>query len=115
MAERAKLADRRCVPCKKGTPALTPREYEALLAELDDWSVIEGRYLARELRFKDFAEALAFVNDVGAVAEAEGHHPDIHLGWGRVKIDLWTHTIDGLSQADFVLAAKIDRILRSSP
>ena len=110
VSEEAKLADRRCVPCNKGTPALTQAEYEPLLSEVEDWEVIPGHRLARDFRFKDFAQALAFVNRVGELAEAEGHHPDIRLAWGRVGIELWTHAIDGLSEADFVLAAKIDRV-----
>jgi 4a-hydroxytetrahydrobiopterin dehydratase len=104
------LADRHCVPCKKGTPALTKAQCGPLLSELQDWTVVSGHHLARELRFEDFAQALAFVNRVGEIAETEGHHPDIRLGWGRVGIEVWTHSIDGLSEADFVLAAKIDRI-----
>lgn len=110
VSEEAKLADRRCAPCNKGTPALTQAEYEPLLSELEDWEVISGDRLARDFRFKDFAQALAFVNRVGELAEAEGHHPDVRLAWGRVGIELWTHAIDGLSEADFVLAAKIDRV-----
>jgi 4a-hydroxytetrahydrobiopterin dehydratase len=83
-----------------------------LLSQLDDWRVVGGHHLARDLRFTDFAQALAFVNRVGELSEAEGHHPDIHLGWGRVGLEIWTHSIGGLSESDFVLAAKIDRIPR---
>ena len=112
MSEEGKLAGRHCVPCKKGTPSLTKPQYEPLLSQLDDWRVVGGHHLSRDLQFKDFAQALAFVNRVGELAEAEGHHPDIHLGWGRVGLEIWTHSIGGLSESDFVLAAKIDRIPR---
>lgn len=112
MIKAGELAGRSCVPCKKGTPPLTSAEIEPLLAQLDDWRVIDGHHLERTIKFRDFASALAFVNDVGAIAEAEGHHPDIHLAWGRVRIEIWTHAIDGLSESDFVLAAKIDRVPR---
>jgi 4a-hydroxytetrahydrobiopterin dehydratase len=106
------LAERSCVPCKKGSPPLASAVVESLLRRLDGWQVVDGHHLARDFKFRDFAGALAFVNRVGDVAEAEGHHPDMHLAWGRARIEIWTHTIDGLSESDFVLAAKIDRIDR---
>ena len=106
------LASRKCVPCTKGTPPLDAEARGALAALLGaDWKVVDGHHLHRRYRFPDFAQALAFVNRVGAVAEEEGHHPDIALGWGRVELTIWTHVIDGLSEADFVLAAKADRAL----
>ena len=105
------LADRQCVPCRGGTPALGTAERDALLGQLGgDWVIADGHHLFKEYRFPDFAAALAFVNRVGAVAEAEGHHPDIELTWGRVAIKIWTHAIDGLTESDFVLAAKADRV-----
>ncbi|RMF20611.1 MAG: 4a-hydroxytetrahydrobiopterin dehydratase [Deltaproteobacteria bacterium] len=93
-------------------PPLTPQQYEPLLATLDGWQVEREHHLVRTFSFPDFRSALAFVNRVGELAESEGHHPDVHLAWGRVTIELWTHKIDGLSESDFILAAKIDRLER---
>jgi 4a-hydroxytetrahydrobiopterin dehydratase len=105
------LASEKCVPCRGGVPPLLGAELDALARELGGgWNVIEQHHLEKSFTFPDFASALAFTNEVGAVAEAEGHHPDIHLAWGRVRITIWTHKIDGLTRSDFVLAAKIDRI-----
>lgn len=105
------LADRTCEPCRGGIPPLKPEEIEPFAAELSEgWSVVDGHHLHKQYAFDDFVGALAFVNAVGALAEEQGHHPDFELGWGRVVITLWTHKIDGLNEADFVLAAKIDRI-----
>jgi len=87
---------------------MSPEAVEALRPAVPEWSVEEGRRLRREFRFPDFARALAFVDRVGALAEAEDHHPEILLGWGRVGILLWTHAAGGLTENDFVLAAKID-------
>lgn len=75
-----------------------------------DWKVVNEHHLEKEYQFKDFKEALDFTNQIGALAEEEGHHPDIHLGWGKVRIALWTHKINGLSENDFILAAKISRL-----
>jgi 4a-hydroxytetrahydrobiopterin dehydratase len=109
---RSPLADQTCVPCRGGVPALHGKELDALLRELGDgWRVLGEHHLEREFRFPDFAQALAFTNRVGALAEEEGHHPDIHLGWGRARIEIWTHAINGLTRSDFVLAAKIDRAI----
>ena len=105
----SKLASRRCVPCRGDTPPLSPAETERLLGELGgDWSVADGHHLTKTYQFPDFMSALAFVNRVGGVAESEGHHPDIELTWGRVTVKIWTHAIDGLTESDFVLAAKAD-------
>ena len=106
------LADMTCVPCEGGIPPLTAEELAPLLAELDGWTVIDGHHLEEAFRFPDFLTALAFANAVGAIAEEQWHHPDLHLAWGRVRIVLWTHKIDGLAEADFVLAAKCDRAYR---
>jgi len=90
---------------------LTENDYEPLLTELgDEWEVIDNHHLEKTILLKNFAEALTFTNQVGSIAEKEGHHPDIELGWGRVKIIIWTHKIDGLSESDFILAAKISAI-----
>jgi 4a-hydroxytetrahydrobiopterin dehydratase len=108
------LAAMHCEPCKPGTPPIAGPERQRLLEQLSGWSLADldsGARLEKEYRFADFQQALDFVNRVGAVAEHEGHHPDIELGWGRVKLILWTHSIDGLSMGDFILAAKADRAL----
>lgn len=106
------LAKKHCVPCRRGTPPLALEARQRLLRELDaGWEVEDGHHLHKEYKFKNFMDALAFVNHVGQVAEEEGHHPDITLGWGRVGLTIWTHAIDGLSESDFVLAAKADAVL----
>jgi 4a-hydroxytetrahydrobiopterin dehydratase len=110
MSQPANLADKHCIPCKGGVPPLTAAAIEPLLQQLDGWRVVDGHHLTKRYTFKDFRQALAFVNRVGEVAEAENHHPDLHLAWGRVDVDIWTHKIDGLTESDFVLAARLDRI-----
>jgi 4a-hydroxytetrahydrobiopterin dehydratase len=105
------LATRKCGPCERGTPPLAGAELDRLYRQLEGWSLVNGERLEKAYRFADFATALAFVNRLGAVAEAEGHHPDLELGWGRVKVTLWTHSVGGLSENDFILAAKADREL----
>ena len=103
------LKAKRCVPCQGGVPPLSADEQQTLLAQLDpEWSVVDGHHLERGFTLSDFRAALAFTNEVGELAEAEGHHPDIHLSWGRVGLTIWTHKIDGLTESDFVLAAKVD-------
>ena len=102
------LANKHCVPCHGGVPRLKGGEIEPLLAQLQGWRAVEERHLSKEYKFRNFADALAFVNRVGRVAEAEGHHPDIEFGWGYAHVKIWTHAIDGLSESDFILAAKID-------
>jgi 4a-hydroxytetrahydrobiopterin dehydratase len=104
------LADLRCVPCKGGIPPLTADQYAPLLAQLDGWEVQDGRKLVKRYRFKDFVQAVDFVNAVTPVVEEEGHHPDLYVAWGRVEVYLWTHKIDGLTESDFYMAAKIDRV-----
>ncbi|MBM3985999.1 MAG: 4a-hydroxytetrahydrobiopterin dehydratase [Planctomycetes bacterium] len=108
------LADRTCEPCRGGVPPLSPERIAPLAAQVPAWEVVRGHHLRREFRFPDFAQALAFVNRVGAQAEAQGHHPDLELAWGRVVVTLWTHKIDGLAEADFILAARIDRLHAAS-
>jgi 4a-hydroxytetrahydrobiopterin dehydratase len=106
------LASMVCVPCKGGVPPFTPKEIEPYLADLgNDWRVVEGHHLEKEFTFKNFREALDFTNRVGELAEGIGHHPDIYLAWGKVKLTIWTHKIDGLHESDFVFAAKADRLL----
>ncbi len=105
------LAQRECVPCKGGVPPLDREQCEALLQRLGaQWSLRRNAhdYLEKTYEFRDFRQALAFVNRVGALAEAVGHHPDVYLAWGRVRLQIWTHKISGLAESDFVFAAKCD-------
>jgi 4a-hydroxytetrahydrobiopterin dehydratase len=105
------LAARDCVPCRGGVPPLQGAAIAALLEELGgDWRVVDGHHLEKEFRFKDFREALGFTNRVGELAEAQQHHPDLFLAWGRVRVTIWTHKIDGLTESDFVFAAKADKV-----
>jgi 4a-hydroxytetrahydrobiopterin dehydratase len=104
------LAERQCVPCRGGVPPLTPEGIQPLLGELKGWQVINQHHLLKIYDFKNFRESLNFVNRVGELAEEQGHHPDICFGWGKAEITIWTHKIDGLTESDFVLAAKIDRL-----
>ncbi|PYK98917.1 MAG: 4a-hydroxytetrahydrobiopterin dehydratase [Verrucomicrobia bacterium] len=107
----SELAEKECVPCEGGVPPLKGQALAGLLEKLGNgWQLINEHHLEKGFSFKNFREALAFTNKVGEVAEANKHHPDIYLAWGRVKITLWTHKMDGLSESDFVLAAKIDRL-----
>ncbi len=104
----AELAKKTCAPCSGSTHALKDAEIDRLHADLDQWEIERGHHLARTFTFPDFAQALAFVNRVGAIAEDQGHHPEVHLAWGRVRVEIWTHKVDGLTKSDFILAAKID-------
>ncbi len=107
------LADKRCLACEGGQPALTESQISDLLPGLSEgWRVVENHHLEREWGFHDFSTALEFVNLAGEICEEEGHHADFEVGWGRVKAEIWTHKIDGLTESDFYLAAKFDRIER---
>ena len=107
----SRLCDLRCVPCSGGVPALKGQALTKLQAELSDgWEVVDEHHLNRTFKFKDFAEALEFVNRIGALAEDQGHHPTITLTWGKATVKIYTHKIDGLTESDFVLAAKIDQL-----
>ncbi len=104
------LADNKCVPCRGGVPPLETSRVQGLLKELGQgWELNQAGHLERLYTFKNFAQALDFVNKVGAVAEEEGHHPDLYLAWGKCKVELWTHKINGLTESDFYMAAKADR------
>ena len=105
------LADKECVECKGGVAPLKGEELCRLAGQLEGWQVVEEHHLAKDFKFADFARTLDFVNRVGALAEKEGHHPWIHFTWGKAKIEIWTHKIDGLCESDFILAAKIDRAM----
>lgn len=106
------LAQKSCTPCRGGVPPLEPEAARRLLADLPGWELAEdAAKIRRGYRFKDFREALAFVGHVGALAEAEGHHPDISFGWGYATVSLQTKKIKGLHENDFILAAKIDQLV----
>lgn len=103
------LASKSCVPCRGGVPPLSMDVASRLMEQLDGWSFEQG-HLAKSYAFSDFAGALEFVNRIGAIAEEQGHHPDIYMTWGKVSVEVWTHKIDGLTESDFILAAKFDEV-----
>ena len=104
------LATRTCVPCRGDMPPLEGKELEELSRQVPGWRVVDEHHLKKEFRFENFREALNFVNRVGELAEEQAHHPDIELGWGRVGVTIFTHKIDVLTESDFILAAKVDRL-----
>jgi 4a-hydroxytetrahydrobiopterin dehydratase len=104
------LAEKSCVPCRGGVPALKGEALDKLQAQVAGWQVVDAHHLWKAYSFPDFRTALDFVNKTGAIAESEGHHPDLLLSWGKVEVKIWTHKIDGLTESDFILAAKIDQI-----
>jgi 4a-hydroxytetrahydrobiopterin dehydratase len=104
------LASRKCVPCHGGVPRLQGEALGEFARQTPEWEIVGGHHLRRSYKFSNFSDALEFVNRVGAVAEAEGHHPDFSFGWGYCDVTIHTHAIDGLSESDFILAAKIDRL-----
>lgn len=103
------LTQKKCVPCEAGTPPLDESEVNKLLKQIPTWTLKDG-HLYKKFKFKDFIEAMKFINSVADIAEQEGHHPDFSVHYNKVEIELWTHAINGLSENDFILAAKIDRI-----
>lgn len=110
------LDEMKCEPCRGGMPTLTNAEIDHYYQQLQRWSVVEKdgiKRLERSFTFKDFAEALAFTNKVGEIAERQGHHPDILTEWGKVTVTWWTHKIRGLHKNDFIMAAKTDALLQS--
>jgi len=108
------LADKKCIPCKGGIPPFNMSEIHKYLKKVDGWDVKENQsksfYLIKEFKFKNFLESQDFVNKVAEIAEKEGHHPDISFGWGYAKIRIFTHSIKGLAESDFILAAKVDQL-----
>ena len=104
------LAEKVCVACRGGVPPLTATETQDLVAQVSGWSVVEIHHLEKTFKFPDFISALRFVDAVGVVAEEQQHHPEILLSWGRARLKIWTQKINGLTESDFVLAARIDRI-----
>jgi 4a-hydroxytetrahydrobiopterin dehydratase len=110
----SELSEKTCIPCRGGVPPLTDEQIRPLRAQVPGWTVVDNHHLSREFGFADFATALKFVNRIGEVAEAQGHHPDIHLAWGKVGVEIWTHKIDGLTESDFIFAAKVDKVWESA-
>ena len=104
------LTNKKCVPCEGGVPALNLDQTNEFFKEIPSW-IFKDEKVHRQFEFKDFKEAMVFVNKVADIAEQEGHHPDIAIHWNKVDIDLWTHAIQGLSENDFIVAAKIDKII----
>jgi 4a-hydroxytetrahydrobiopterin dehydratase len=104
------LSEMTCIPCRGGVPPLKGSELETLQAQVQGWTVVSEHHIVKDFPFPDFASGLEFVNRIGALAEEQGHHPDITLAWGHVEVKIWTHKIDGLTESDFILAAKIDVI-----
>ena len=109
------LADNECIPCRGGVPSVEPGKAKELLEQLaQGWAFNSDGHLERAYSFKNFAEALDFVNKVGSIAEEQGHHPDLYLAWGKCKVEIWTHKIQGLTESDFFFAAKADRVYSSN-
>jgi len=102
------LSEKTCIPCRGGVPPLKGSELEILQTQVHGWTVVSEHHILKVFPFPDFASGLEFVNRIGALAEEQGHHPDITLAWGQVEVKIWTHKIDGLTESDFILAAKID-------
>jgi 4a-hydroxytetrahydrobiopterin dehydratase len=107
------LAEKTCLPCRGGVPPMSREDFEPLLAELQGWQVVEDRKLFKSFSFKNFAGAMRLANEIAQVAEEQRHHPDLLVRWGELRVELWTHAADGLTESDFILAAKIDRITAS--
>lgn len=104
------LADNQCIPCRGGVPPMSSDRAEELLAELgDEWALDADGHLSRQYKFKNFVDALAFANRVGVIAEEQAHHPDLYVAWGKCRVDIWTHKINGLTESDFYFAAKVSR------
>lgn len=107
----SELADKQCVPCKGGVAPLKGEQLNHLHGRIDNnWRLVDEHHLERQFKFKNFRQALDFTNRVGELAEDQGHHPDICLGWGKAELKVWTHKIDGLTESDFIFAAKVDRL-----
>jgi len=104
----SELSSKQCQSCKGDVSAISQDNQRKLLQQLEGWEIIDNHHLTKSFTFSNFAKALEMVNSVGAIAEEENHHPDIYLAWGKVRIEIWTHAVDGLTESDFILAAKID-------
>jgi 4a-hydroxytetrahydrobiopterin dehydratase len=105
------LTQKKCVPCEAGTPTLNEEEINKLLKQIPTWTLKDG-HLYKKFKFKNFVEAMKFVNSIAEIAEQEGHHPDFCMHYNKVEVELWTHAINGLSENDFIVAAKIDEIIQ---
>ena len=107
------LTQKHCVPCEGGDPSLPEEKENELITQIPNWQLLrtEAHMIRRVFKFKNFKEAMAFVNKVAGIAEEEGHHPDIKIVYNKVQLDLFTHAVGGLSENDFIMAAKIDRLL----
>ena len=108
------LADKKCVPCRGGVPPLNSDEIAPLLSRLSGWTVESDKKLIKSYKFKNFTDPVKLVNAITVVAEEEGHHPDLYVAWGKVEVYLWTHKVDGLTESDFIMAAKIDRVYQAT-
>jgi 4a-hydroxytetrahydrobiopterin dehydratase len=108
--QMSQLASKTCVSCRGGVPPLKGKDLESLHQQVPEWKVVNEHHIMRDYTFPDFRRALDFVNRVGETAEKQGHHPDILLAWGKAEVTLWTHKIDGLTESDFIMAAKIDQL-----
>ena len=110
----SKLAEKNCTPCRSSAVPLKGAALTSLLEELGSgWTIIDEHHLSNSFRLANFAEALALVNQIGKVAEEQGHHPDLHLAWGLVRVEMWSHSIDGLTESDFIICAKIDKMMNA--
>src|SRR5436305_4519155 len=107
------LADNKCIPCRGGTPPLTHEQIQPLAGQLEGWQVEDDKKLIKSFKVKNWVEAVDFVNRITPVAEAENHHPDLYVRWGEVRVYLWTHKINGLTEGEFSMAAHVDRVRRS--
>ena len=110
MTTDQELTQKRCIPCSEGTKPMGKEEQEKLLARVTGWKTVEGKKITKTFHFPNFSSAVVLLNKIAAIAEQENHHPNLHLSWGKLKVELWTHKLDGISENDFILAAKIDRL-----
>ena len=106
-----RLADKKCIPCRGGLPPLDEDGIRPLREQLPEWEVVDSHHIHRTFPTGDFAAALELANRIGALAEDQWHHPDLHVAWGKVGVEIWTHKIDGLTESDFILAARIDELV----
>ncbi|MDK1023733.1 MAG: 4a-hydroxytetrahydrobiopterin dehydratase [Gammaproteobacteria bacterium] len=108
------LSSKQCVPCRGGISPLKGTQLHQLCDQLDHgWEIIDAHHLTKSFKFKDFTAALACVNRIGEMADEQAHHPDIYLAWGKVRVEVWTHKIDGLTESDFIFAAKAEQLVQS--
>ena len=104
------LLQKKCVPCEGIGKAFTKKEVQAYLKKVENWEIKESKKIEKLFKFKNFVQAMDFANKITEIAEQENHHPDLHISWGKVRVELWTHALNGLTENDFILAAKIDAI-----